>query len=105
MPDSGKTKEQVLAEAGLTQSTANVYEELVGGRYENGYETAMTAVETYLNRMAAAGEVPDLKGLRAAIRGALTDALGPPPERRRRRPGRSLRKTRFPRPARCLVPQ
>jgi hypothetical protein len=43
----GKTKEQQLAEVGISTSSAQRYEELAGSREEQAMQIASAAMETY----------------------------------------------------------
>jgi hypothetical protein len=66
MPASGKSKAMCLAEAGIQANMASEYERLVG-RAPAASATARATLETYLAQTRAAGRIPRLSGLRAAI--------------------------------------
>lgn len=76
LPISGKTKEQALAEAGISTSTAQRYEELTGGREEQVQKVAFKAAEHYFAGQKASQELPTMGGLSTAVRSALTEAFG-----------------------------
>jgi hypothetical protein len=65
VPIDGKkqTKEQQLKEAGISKSTANRYEELVGPTVQIG----MQAADEYFVNAAATNEPVTMKGYRKAV--------------------------------------
>jgi hypothetical protein len=81
LPDGRKSKSETLADAGISTSSANEYEQLIGGPTEQGTAAAMAATEAYFAHSRAAQIPPTQAGLRAAVKSALDDALGPDPPR------------------------
>jgi len=81
-PSSGKTKADALAEAGISTSAAQRYEELAGGREEQAQASGKAAMEHYFAESRAIGEPASMSGLRGAIREALVATLGEPPSAR-----------------------
>jgi hypothetical protein len=81
IPSSGKYKRDALADAGISTTTANRYEQLAGGKTERGQNAAEAAAESYFARSREDSEPPTMDGLRGAIRDALVETLGEPPER------------------------
>jgi hypothetical protein len=79
LPSSGKSKAQALAEAGISTSTAQRYEELVGGREQQGIATAMAAAEVHFAHARLEQKPATMEGLRGAIHEALVQTLGEPP--------------------------
>jgi hypothetical protein len=83
IPAGGKTKAEALADAGISTSAAQRYEELAGGREEQAHVACKAGADAYLANTRAEGEVPTLAGLKAAVREAVVATLGPPPVRPR----------------------
>ena len=81
LPAGGQSKSATLAEAGISTTTANRYEQLAGGKTEQGQNAAAAAAETYFARSRDTEEPATMEGLRGAIREALVDTLGEPPAR------------------------
>ncbi|WP_424138629.1 hypothetical protein [Roseomonas chloroacetimidivorans] len=77
-PDAGtQTKTAILAEAGLSTSTAHRYEELAGGRQEQAQNAAKAAAETYFARARQEREPATMDGLRSAVKDAIVATVGP----------------------------
>lgn len=76
-----QTKTAALAEAGISTSTAHEYEQLAGGREDQAHAAIKAGTEAFFATTKAAGEVPTLAGLKAAVREAVVATLGPPPAR------------------------
>jgi hypothetical protein len=49
LPSDGKLKAEQLAEAGISTSTAHLYEELTGGREEQAQTTALSSASFWQN--------------------------------------------------------
>lgn len=77
LPSRGKRKADILADAGISTSSAQRYEEIAGGPTEQGQRTAGAAAEAYFAKAKAENKPGSLEGLRGAIRGAMTEAFGP----------------------------
>lgn len=86
LPAGGKSKAAALADAGISTSTAQRYEELAGGREEQAQAAGRAAMEAYFTRSRADGEPPTMAGLRGAVRDAVQATLGPQPVRTKRPP-------------------
>lgn len=84
LPAGGKSKAAALADAGISTSTAQRYEELAGGREEQAQAAGRAAMEAYFTRSRAEGAPPTMAGLRGAVRDAVQATLGPPPPRPKR---------------------
>jgi hypothetical protein len=84
LPAGGKSKAAALADAGISTSTAQRYEELAGGREEQAQAAGRAAMEAYFAQSRADGAPPTMAGLRGAVRGALQATLGPLPTRTKR---------------------
>ncbi len=84
LPAGGKSKAEALADAGISTSTAQRYEELAGGREEQAQAAGHAAMEAYFAQSRADGAPPTMAGLRGAVRGALQATLGPPTPRTKR---------------------
>ncbi len=84
LPAGGKSKAEALADAGISTSTAQRYEELAGGREEQAQAAGHAAMEAYFAQSRANGAPPTMAGLRGAVRGALQATLGPLPTRSKR---------------------
>jgi hypothetical protein len=65
IPAGGKTKAEALADAGISTSAAQRYEELAGGREEQAHVACKAGADAYLANTRAEGEVPTLAGLKA----------------------------------------
>ena len=76
-----RLKTAALADAGIGIRTAQRYEELAGGRTEQGQRAAEAAADLYFTRSRDDGEPASMEGLRGAIREALVETLGEPPTR------------------------
>ena len=76
LPSGGKLKSDVLAEAGLSTTTANRYEELTGGRDEQMRAVGTAAAESYFAKASAEQRPGTMEGLRGAIREAVRDTFG-----------------------------
>lgn len=72
------SKADTLAEAGIAKRTAYDYEQLAGGKTEQGQRAAEAAAEAYFARSRANTEPATREGLRGAIREALVETLGEP---------------------------
>jgi hypothetical protein len=84
-PTGGKpTKTDALAEVGVSTTAAQRDEELAGGPTEEGQRVAQAAAEDLFAKAREEQKPVTMKGLRAGIREALTDVLGPKPERQKR---------------------
>jgi hypothetical protein len=83
-PAVGISKAQVLADAGISTSTAHRYEELAGGREEQAQAAGRAAMEAYFTRSRAEGAPPTMAGLRGAVRDAVQATLGQLPTRTKR---------------------
>jgi hypothetical protein len=70
-----QTKTSVLAAAGIPTSTAYDYEQLAGGKTEQGQRAAEAAVDAYFARARANTEPVTREGLRGVIREALHEAF------------------------------
>jgi len=86
IPASGKPKAQVLAEAGISTSTANRYEQLTGSSDEQGIVAGLAATEAYFAKARAEQKPPTMRGLEKAIDDALDETLGPRPPVSKRKP-------------------
>jgi hypothetical protein len=84
LPAGGKSKAEALADAGISTSTAQRYEELAGGREEQAQAAGRAAMEAYFAQSRADGAPPTMAGLRGAVRDAVQATLGPPPPRPKR---------------------
>ena len=84
LPTGGKSKADALADAGISTSTAQRYEELAGGREGQAQAAGHAAMEAYFAQSRAEGAPPTMAGLRGAVRGALQATLGPLPSRPKR---------------------
>ena len=84
LPAGGKSKAAALADAGISTSTAQRYEELAGGREEQAQAVGRAAMEAYFTRSRAEGVPPTMPGLRSAVRDAVQATLGSPPPRPKR---------------------
>jgi hypothetical protein len=84
LPPGGKSKAEALADAGISTSTAQRYEELAGGREAQAQAAGRAAMEAYFAQSRADGAPPTMAGLRGAVRGALQATLGPLPTRTKR---------------------
>jgi hypothetical protein len=82
-PDEVPGKVAALAAAGISRSTANEYEQLAGGREQQAQAAVKAGAEAFFATTKAAGDVPTLAGLKAAVREAVVATLGPPPVRQR----------------------
>jgi hypothetical protein len=80
LPASGKTKAQVLAEAGISTSTAHRYEELAGGPDAAGQAAGFAAADHYFAEQRAKEEPASMEGLRKAVRAAVRSTMGVPPD-------------------------
>ena len=76
--------DDALADAGISTSTAQRYEELAGGREGQAQAAGHAAMEAYFAQSRAEGAPPTMAGLRGAVRGALQATLGPLPSRPKR---------------------
>lgn len=90
LPAGGKSKAVALADAGISTSTAQRYEELAGGREEQAQAAGHAAMEAYFAQSRAAGAPPTMTGLRGAVRDAVHATLGPPHLRRQRVPATKI---------------
>ena len=84
LPAGGKSKAAALADAGISKSAAQRYEELTGGREEQAQAAGRAAMEAYFTRSRAEGVPPTMPGLRGAVRDAVQATLGPLPPRPKR---------------------
>jgi hypothetical protein len=84
LPISGKTKADQLAQAGISTSTANRYEELTGGKEKQLQETATIAAENYFAEQTANSEPVSMGGLKKAVTGALDQVFGKPERKQRK---------------------
>lgn len=75
LPSDGKRKIDVLADAGISTSTAHRAEELAGGPTKNGQKAAVFALEGYLGNARKTGVVPNIREARAAVREAVRAAV------------------------------
>jgi hypothetical protein len=73
LPIAGKkiTKEQALAKAGISTSTAQRYEELAGGREEQAQGIASQAAEVYFATQEQLNEPVTMAGLKSAVKESL----------------------------------
>jgi hypothetical protein len=78
------TKEQALAQAGIPVSTAHDYEQLTGGKEEQGQIAAASATEVYFAEQREKQEPATMAGLKTAIKTALVQTLGEPPPKPKR---------------------
>jgi hypothetical protein len=76
------SKAETLAEAGISKRTAYKYEELAGGKTEQGQRAAEAAAEAYFARSRDDEQPATREGLRDAIRDALVETLGEPETRK-----------------------
>jgi hypothetical protein len=74
-------KENVLERTGINIRSAERYEELTGGREEQAQNVAINAAEVYLAKQEETGEMPTMRGLRGAVRQAVHETFGTPPEK------------------------
>jgi hypothetical protein len=84
LPSGGKTKAEALAEAGISTSAANRYEEIAGGKEARGIAAANAAAEAHFAKARQDNKPATLSSLRGAIHQALVETLGEPPPRRKR---------------------
>ena len=84
LPAGGKSKAEALADAGISTSTAQRYEELAGGREEQAQAAGRAAMEAYFAQSRAEGAPPTMAGLRGAVRDAVQATIGTPPPRTKR---------------------
>jgi hypothetical protein len=84
LPAGGKSKAEALADAGISTSTAQRYEELAGGREEQAQAAGRAAMEAYFAQSRADGAPPTMAGLRSAVRDAVQATIGTPPPRTKR---------------------
>ncbi len=80
------TKNEALKVAGISRSTAHDYEQLAGGREAQGQHAAVAALEHYTATAKQAGDVPTMRGLRVAVRKAVSETLGIEPAPPKPRP-------------------
>jgi hypothetical protein len=80
IPIDGKPKEQTLAEAGISTSTAQRYEELAGPKEEQAMHICAAATDNYFANISD-DEVPTFSGLKSAVRSALKETFGEPVKR------------------------
>src|SRR5882762_2106577 len=83
IPIDGKPKSQVLAEAGISTSTAQRYEELAGPKEEQAEAVISAATDAYFSKQQEAKESISFSGLRGAVREALENTFGKPASRHR----------------------
>ena len=76
VPNDGKFKSEVLADAGISTSTANRYEGLVGGKEKQVETTAIAAAESYFAEQRQAEQLVSMRGLKAAVDQALSKTFG-----------------------------
>jgi len=76
VPTDGKLKSEVLAEAGISTSTAQRYEELAGPKLEQAARVVDKATEAYFAQQAENDKPLSFKGLNAAVDKALEPVLG-----------------------------
>jgi hypothetical protein len=81
LPSSGKRKADALAEAGISTSTAQRYEQLAGGRDDQAFTVAYAAADSYFAQQRNGKAVPTMQGLEHAVKDAVTAALGEQPPR------------------------
>lgn len=84
LPAGGKSKAAALADAGISTSTAQRYEELAGGRQEQAQAASHAAMEAYFAKSRAERAPPTMAGLRGAMLDAVQATIGPPPPRPKR---------------------
>jgi hypothetical protein len=82
LPSGGKLKAAVLAEAGISTSTAQRYEQLAGGRNLEKRRAVKTVADSYLAACRERQEVASIDGLQSEI----DLAFPPPPPRKPRTP-------------------
>jgi tryptophan 2,3-dioxygenase len=87
LPSDGKkqTKEQALAEAGISTSTANRAEQIAPSE-PVARAVAAEAMDNYFTQTRTNGEVPNIKGFEQTIRSALVEVFGEPPKRKKKLP-------------------
>lgn len=76
VPTDGKYKTEVLAEAGISTSTANRYEELAGPKEEQAEAVIGAATDAYFAKQQETKEPVTFSGLRGAVKGALESTFG-----------------------------
>jgi hypothetical protein len=74
LPNDGKLKVEVLAQAGISTSRANRYEQLAGGHQVQARQAAADAAARYFAGMRDGQTTPSEKGLTAAVRKAVHEA-------------------------------
>jgi hypothetical protein len=98
LPTGGKTKEEQLAEAGISTSTANRYEQLAAPD-EQLAPAVESALENYFAKAATEDKEPTFNGVQKAVKTALADAGVIPKDKKRKRklkaPPRDLSWTDF----------
>jgi len=72
LPNGGKPKAEALADAGLSTSTAQRYEELAGGREKQGQKVAAVAADKYFAEQRQAKEPPTIPAQLGPMSGART---------------------------------
>lgn len=81
LPAGGKYKQDAIAEAGISTTTAQVYEELAGGLDERAQKAGKAAAEIYFAKCRKERTPSSLKGLKAAIKEAIVVVVGPKKKR------------------------
>src|SRR6185369_14121628 len=76
------SKAVALADAGISTSTANRYEQLAGGHEVNGIAAAAVATDKYFAEARATKTPSTMQGLKAAVDRAVDDAMGGSPPKR-----------------------
>ena len=79
LPDStvGKSKTEAIEAAGLTERTAQRYQELAGPREEQAQAAAKAGAENYFAQARADKKPATMEGLRGAVKDAVTATVGP----------------------------
>lgn len=80
------SKDDAIADAGLSRRSAYDYQALAGGRDERAQAAGKAASENYYAQSRAKSEPPTMAGLRAAVREAVVATVGQPPTRARPEP-------------------
>jgi hypothetical protein len=88
-PPVGRSKTAALADAGISTSAAQRYEELAGGTDQQGQVIGLAAAEKYFAQSRSDKQPATMNGLRVAVRAALRETFGEPPQRAQRSPPKS----------------
>jgi hypothetical protein len=85
LPSGGKSKAKALADAGVSTTSAQRYEELAGGREANAQAAALAATEIFFAKSRDEKTPATMKDLKRAVFQAVDDAVGGPPPARQKR--------------------